>query len=272
MTMKGEIYIHNREDFLQNLPGKLSTDERFAAAWLTGSFAREEQDTLSDIDITLVVFDEFSPALCARPRVVSAQTTKERCDLFSTFGKPAYLHENNYNAPEGGTFTFVAYDQTAVMVDWILRPLSGAQRPERALLLFEKVDIPVQSPVEPPSQEQRVEEASQMMAFFWMMAAVTVKYIRRGEGVFVNTWLETLSSLVEEVERQIMAQPWQYQLGSAIKLRLTPREQIAAIRQLCDQMQTLKPDLARLGGTVPESPMTVIEILLGVVEEEEGAS
>ena len=268
MTTKGEIYMQNREAFLQTLTGKLFNDVRFAAAWLTGSFAREQQDTLSDIDITLVVFDEYSPRLCARQRVVSAQTTKERYDLFSSFGKPAFLHENNHNAPAGGSFTFVAYAQSAVMVDWILRPLSGVQRPEGALLLFEKVSIQVQSPPEPDSQEQRAEEASQMMAFFWMMAAVTVKYIRRGEDVFVNTWLETLSNLVEEVERQIMAQPWQYQRGSAMKLSTTPREQIAAIRQLCTQMETLSPDLARMGGTVPESPMTVIEILLGVVEEE----
>jgi hypothetical protein len=271
MNTNADHYVQNREMFLQRLSEKLPACEMVAAAWLTGSFSRGQQDTLSDIDITLVIFDEFSPTLCVRPRVVSAQTTKERYELFSSFGKPAFLHENNHNAPEGGTFTFVAYAQTAVMVDWILRPLSTALRPEGALLLFEKVSIPVQTPTERASQEERAEEASQMMAFFWMMAAVTVKYTRRGEGMFVNTWLETLTNLVEEIERQVKPQPWQYQRSSAMKLSTTPRQQIAALRQLCHQMESLGPDLARLGGTVPESPMYTIETLLSVVEEATGA-
>lgn len=262
-----QTYINQRELFLQMLVEVLSVDDRFIAAWLTGSFAKGEQDALSDIDITLVVDDQHCETLCARPKMVSAQTTNERHRLFSLFGQPALLHENHYNAPAGGTFTFVAYDQNAVMVDWVLRPLTGTQRPDGVRLLFDKVNIPVQPPPEPESQQQRADEASETMAFFWMMAAVTVKYIARRDGVFVNTWLEALSKMVSDVERHIKGQGWHYKRGSQTELSITPDDQIAAIRQLCGQMEGLAQEVEKLGGYAPQSSMTTIEILISIVEE-----
>lgn len=269
MTKNVESYFKTKEVFLEALIEKLSSNEQFVAAWLTGSFSRGEQDALSDIDITLVVADERCQTLCARSKLVSAQTTKERYDLFCLFGQPAFIHENNHNAPEGGTFTFVAYDQNAIMVDWILRPLSGSQRPEVTRLLFDKVGIPVQPPADPKSQMQRAEEASEIMAFFWMMSAVTVKYIYRGDRVFVNTWLEELTKLVFEVEQRIEGQTWQYKRGSHTELKITPGEQITALHQLCERMENLKHQLARLGGYVAKSPMTTIETLMKIAQEKE---
>jgi hypothetical protein len=270
MNKSVQTYTKHQESFLEAIVEQLSTDERFVAAWLAGSFAKGEADTLSDIDITLVVADEYCQTLCARPKMVSAQTTKERYDLFRLFGQPALIHENNNNAPAGGTFTFIAYDQNAIMVDWVLRPLTGTSRPEPVLLLFDKVNIPTQSPADPASQEQRAEEASEIMAFFWMMTAITVKYISRGDDMFVNIWLEELTKMVSEVERRIKGQAWQYQRGSHIKLKTTPDEQITAIRLLCKRMENLKPELARLGGYVPKSPMTTVETLIRVVQEKVG--
>ena len=267
MNKSIQTYIKHRESFLHAVVEKLSTDERFVAAWLTGSFARGEEDTLSDIDITLVVANEHCQTLCVRHDMVSAQTSKERYDLFCLFGQPALIHENNSNAPEGGTFTFIAYDPSAVMVDWVLRPFSGAQRPAGAKLLFEKVKIPIQPAGEPESQQKRAHEASERMAFFWMMTAITVKYIYRQDDVFVNTWLEVLAALVSEVERRIKGQAWQYKRGSRNKLAITPDEQIAAIRHLCKQMESLQQDVANLGGYVSESPIVMIETLIRVAQE-----
>jgi len=259
--------IKNREAFLQTLVEHLSANEQFLAAWLTGSFARGEQDILSDIDITLVVDDETGNALCVRPWMVSAQTTKERYHLFSSFGRPVLIHENHHNAPEGGTFTFVAYNQDAVMVDWILRPLTGAEHPEGSRLLFDQAGIPIQSPAKPVSQAQRADEASEIMAFFWMMTAVTVKYIYRGDGVFVNTWLEELTKLVYEVERRIGGRALPYRRGSSTLLSMTSEEQFNAIRRLSGRMEDLAPEVNRIGGVVPEAPMATIEPLIGIARE-----
>jgi hypothetical protein len=205
-----------------------------------------------------------------RPKMRSAQTSKERYELFSQFGQPAFIHENNHNVPEGGTFTFVAYKQSAIMVDWVLRPLSGAQRPEKVLVLFDRVKILVQSPAKPESQEQRAQEASEIMAFFWMMAAITVKHIYREDDVFVNSQLEELAKLVTEVERRTKGLAWQYKRGSKTKSRITTAEQISAIRQLCKKMENLNTKVAGLGGYVAESPMTTIEALIRVVQEKAG--
>ena len=261
-----EKYIGHRETLLQAIVEKLSPDERFVAAWLTGSFGRGKQDPLSDIDLTLVVADEYCQTLCTRPKMVNAQTTQERYALFGLFGRPALIHENHLHAPEGGTFSFVAYAQTAVMVDWVLRPLTGAQRSGETHLLFDKVGIPVQPPVEPVSQEQRAEEASEIMAFFWMMTAVTIKYVYRGDGVFVNTWLDELTKLIYEVERRVAGQVWAYHRGSYGTLKMTPDEQIGAIHQLCKQMENLMPEVAKLGGYVHDDPMVTIEILIGIAQ------
>jgi predicted nucleotidyltransferase len=270
MTNTIEMYTQQREAFLQNLVEKLSSDERFVSAWVTGSFAKGQQDVLSDIDITLVVADEHCEILCTRPRMVSAQTTKERFDLYSLFGQPAFLHENNHNAPEAGTFTFVAYAQLAIMVDWVLRPQRGAKRPEESRLLFDKVGIPIQLPAEPENQEQNAERASEIIAFFWMMTAVTLKYVQRDDAVFVAHWLEELTRLVHEVERRIQARDLEYKRGSYSELKVTPAEQIEAIRQLCERMEKLMPEVERQGGYVSKSPMCTIEIIIGIVQEKYG--
>src|SRR4030095_10053127 len=96
-----EVYREQRDSFLTTITETLSKDERFVAAWLTGSFSRNEADSLSDIDLSLVVSDEYSSSLCKRHEQVSAQTSLERYALFSQFGTPALLHENNNNDPEG---------------------------------------------------------------------------------------------------------------------------------------------------------------------------
>jgi hypothetical protein len=266
MTKAIEAYTQQRDTFLQSLVERLSVDDRFVAAWLTGSFAKGQQDALSDIDLTLVVADKHCQALCERPWMVSAQTTQERLALFSLFGQPSFLHENNHNAPQGGTFTFVAYAESAILVDWVLRPQKDALRPESSRLLFDKAGLPIQPPTQPETYEQRAEKASEIVAFFWMMAAVTVKYIRRGDMVFVTTWLEELTKLVYEVERRINGQGWEYKRGSSSELKVTPQEQLEAIQQLCTRMEKLMPEVARLGGYVAESPLSTIEILIGLLD------
>jgi hypothetical protein len=151
----------------------------FVAAWLTGSFSRDDADSVSDLDLSLVVSDLYSENLCRKFEQVSSQTTNERLNLFSQFGAPAIIHENNYNAPEGGTFTFTLYEKSRLMVDWVLIPQSKASRPSQAYLLFEKSSIPITSSAESESYEQRIKKASERVAFFWMMMAITAKYLIR---------------------------------------------------------------------------------------------
>ncbi len=261
-----QTYRAAREALLAHITQTLSADKRFVAAWLTGSLSRNEADVFSDLDLTVVVSDKEAEGLCARAESVSAQTTPQRLDLFRQFGQVAGLHENNYNAPENGTFTFVIYSETGVMVDWILRPHTGAERPAQSLLLFDKVGIPICLPAESETLEWRAGQASERVAFFWMMAAITVKYIARGDGVFAANWLETLHKLIREVERLVAGEPWQYQRGSLSTLAVTRAEQLQAIQQLCDRMEQLMPKVAGLGGYIHAAPRANIERFIRLAE------
>ncbi len=121
-----DSYGEQRDAFLTRISETLAMDERFAAGWLTGSYATGEADAVSDIDLSIVVRHPFHEVLCRRLEQVSPHSSSERTSLFSQFGTPALIHENHHNAPDGGTFTFVLYTGSARMVDWTLIPESKA--------------------------------------------------------------------------------------------------------------------------------------------------
>jgi predicted nucleotidyltransferase len=262
------MYQASRGVLLAEISAVVAADERFVAAWLTGSFGRNEADAVSDLDLTLVVADAHSESLCARMEQVSAQSTKERLALFSQFGQPAVLHENNHNVPDGGTFTYVLYADSAVAVDWTLLPQKQARRPAQALILFDQVGIPPAAPAEPESVAQRVSRATELVAFFWMMTAVTAKYLVRRDLVFVQCQLEALQGMVQEVERLLNGKPWQYRRGSLSQFEPTITAQKQAVYRLCAEMLSLTPRLAELGGSIRPSPMPTIEMLLNLVGDE----
>lgn len=265
MDDEPQAYVTQRDALLATIVETLSEDERFVAGWLTGSFGRGEQDALSDLDLTLVVTESYLPTLCDRPWQVAGKTTAERQALFSTFGQPAIIHENNNNAPEGGTFTFVMYRQTAAVVDWILRPEGTAQRPRDSHLLWDRIGIPLTAAASPLNLEQRAREASEIVAFFWMMAAVTTKYINRNESILVNMWLRQLHRLGNEVEGRVNDDPRLYDSGATIPLQPTRQDQLATLYQACERMLALMPDVVAIGGYVPSEAMDTLAILLGIV-------
>lgn len=262
-----KAYRQNREALLVQVVAELSADERFVAAWLTGSYARNEADEVSDLDLQVVVGKAYSDLLCVRQEQVSHRTTEERLALFSQFGPPALIHENNNNAPEGGTFTFVMYSTSALMMDWTLLPQKNAKRPLSSILLFDKANIPVSSSREAEELEQRKRAVAEQWAFFWMMTAITIKYIHRQDGVFVTEWIEHLHALLHEIERQLKGQPRKYTRGSLSKLQPTPEKQIESLRQLIIKMQSLKSKVAEFTGSVPPLPTAEIETLLSLANE-----
>lgn len=262
-----QSYREQRDAFLVKLSETLSADERFIAAWLTGSLSREDADSLSDIDLRLVISDQYSDSLCARLGQVSAQTSPERYALFSQFGKPALIHENNNNAPEGGTFTFVLYAESAVMIDWVLVPQSKAKRPLQARLLFEKVAIPLAPLPDPEDMEQSKKYVAEQWAFFWMMTAITIKYINRNDGVFAAEWIEHLYGIKHEIERRLDRKPWIYIRGSLSKLQPTHEKQLESLKELCQRMLELKSKVSQFTGSEPVTPTSEIETLFSLAKK-----
>jgi hypothetical protein len=239
----------------------LRQDDRFEAAWLTGSYGRGEADAYSDLDLAVVVAAGFVPTLCDRPAMVQGGTIPARLALISQFGQPAVLHENHYNAPSGGTMTFALYAETGGVVDWVLMPRESAKRPVDSRLLFDKVGIPVETPVA-PDMSQRQAAIAEKTAFFWMMQTVTLKYIARRDSVKVQGLLETLAQILYDLDRMIAGEVWRYHRGSRIPLQTSQADQLALCLALRDQMLAVYPSLAQLGITLPPPPTATIDHLL----------
>lgn len=268
-----EAYGQSREVLLTSIITELSADERCMAAWLTGSYSRNNADQVSDMDITVAIVEPYSEVLCARQEQVSHKTTPERLALFSKFGEAALIHENNNNAPENGTFTFVLYAGSALMIDWVLIPQTSAERPSQSLLLFNKGNIPVASASASEDVEQNKKAVAEMYAFFWMMTAVTIKYIIRGDLVFVQNWLEELHKLIRELERRMEGISWlqAYVRGSISQLQPTKEKQIESLRGLVLKMQKLHPTIQEFTGSELAVPLAEIELLLSLAGESDAS-
>lgn len=254
----------SRESLLTKIIETFSNDDRFVAGWLTGSLSRNLADEFSDIDINLVVATENSAVLCNRLEQVSGQTSSERLSLFSQFGKIVLIHENNYNAPEGGSFTFTLYAESAISVDWVLISQDKAKRPAGSKLLFDKVGISVLPSPEPESIEENKKAVAERWAFFWMMTSITVKYLKREDGVFVNYWLENLHSILQDIERRVDGKPWEYTRDSLSKLQPTQEKQVESIKELTEQALRLNPKVATFIGFEPATPIQEIERILSL--------
>ena len=147
------------------------------------------------------------------------------------------------------------------MIDWVLVPQIKAARSFQSRLLFEKAAIPTEPAPKLEDLEQSKKSVSEMWAFFWMMTAITIKYIHRDDGVFAAEWIEHLYGLIHEIERRLNREPWSYTRGSLSKLQPTREKQLESIRELCKRVQGLKSRVTEFTGSEPASPSAEIELL-----------
>ena len=243
-------YALEREKLLKRITDYLVGDDRFVAAWLTGSLSRGDTDDISDIDLTVVVAQASSAILCTRPKMKAPCATEQRLELFNKFGEVGFAYENHNNAPPGGTATNVLYLPLGLRVDWALVPEADAQRPIKSKIVFQHKEIPLVSEAKVAGQAKRAEEAAEMVAFFWLMVTVICKYTIRNDSVFVNYWLEQLSILVLGIERRIAGEPDTYHRGSLTKLSSTGVKQLAMLRSLCTKVENISDAVVSMGGAV----------------------
>ena len=267
MNERLAAYGAGREAFLATIVETLAADERVVAAWLTGSYARGTVDDVSDIDLTIVIADDHAPALCRQTERVTAWPPAERLHLFSQFGRLANVHENNDNAPPGGTFTAVLYHPSAqpagVMVDWTLVPYAAARLPDPARVLFEHRPVTLALPPESPDPAALAARVGEQVAFFWMMMAVTSKYLIRDDLSFVHCWLGQLRGLVLSVEGLLNDKPWPYRRDAVRPAPATTAAELAAaLARLADEMEALMAGAGRRGLALRPAPREAIDALL----------
>ena len=267
MTYTQAMYRAKREEFLQRLLAALGNDERFVAAWLTGSLAQGDGDEISDLDLSIVVADSAREAFCACGSEASAgNSSPTRQALYEQFGEPLVLYEAPSWLGDGSCFNHVSYRETALVVDWVFMPQASAQRPVKSRVLFDKVEIAV-TQEEAVSLEERQRSASRTVGYFWLMTTVTLKYLLRHDTVAFYGFISTLYWAIQDVKKALAGADWQYKRVD-YPLVGTVQQQIVLIRQFCEEMLTLMPQVVQMGGTVPDDPMSVIEVWLSMVEDD----
>ena len=117
--------------------------------------------------------------------------------------------------------------------------------------------------------EKNKKAVAEQYAFFWMMTAVTIKYIVRGDLVFVQSWLEVLHKLMREIERRMEGIPWlqAYVRGSVSQFQPTREQQIESLRALILRMQRLHPTIQKFTDSDLSAPVKEIEYLLSLLDE-----
>lgn len=231
-------YAVRRDELLQHVVEVLAADHRFAAAWMIGSFGRGEQDSISDLDFVVVLTPTGSDLL--QDVSLRSGTSETRRHLFEQFGTPLIIHETPDNAPAGGSFSVVIY-QDAPVVDWTLIPRVESHRPHDSLLLFDHVDIPVDLSSQHPDASTLADRLAERWAFFWMMTLVCAKYWVRQDGVLVVVMLDQLYRIAADLERLLSGHPRRYRAASLLDLPCSPQEQADAIRRICDAVEVFSP-------------------------------
>ena len=257
-------YATHRDALLQHMITFLQTDERFVAAWLVGSFGRNEGDALSDLDLRVVIADAYVEQLCTCAAEPQTQiTSSERLALYNQFGSALVLREDASINPTGGCFNHVVYRNTAATVDWVLLPQAIAQRPRVCRMLFSEVELPLEPEPQVESLEERIKLASRDIGLFWLMMGVACKYMLRNDEAALYGFLSGISYTLHEVRRYVTVQLPDHR-SDHLPFATTLAEQVALIRKLCHEMLTLMSLAVAMGASVPEDPMSVIEVWLSM--------
>ena len=253
-------YAAGRDNLLRRIVTGLSTDERFAAVWLTGSFGPGEQDTVSDLDLSVLT----TPTGCELldDTALRGGTSEVRKLLLEQFGAPVIIHENPYNAPPGSSFSVVVYRDGRYTVDWTLFPPTQGHRPFDSLLLFDHAGVavlPAVAPTDGPALSARLKER---WAFFWMMALVTAKYWLRRDEVLVVVMLDQLERIAEDIQRLVSHEPPRYRAASRLALPRSLQDQSASLQRVCAGVDGLQSRVEAVTTSRVRNGQSAVEALM----------
>jgi hypothetical protein len=266
-----EAYGRTRDELRSRLRASLIADPRVVAAWLTGSFGRDEADEWSDLDLHVAVEDDALAALSGRDSA-----------LFPLVGDPALVQAGfPSDCMPGGTFWLVVYEG-AVHVDWNIGPAGATARSSASVLLFEHRPIPLFPKPEAADPLRVREDAQRAIEFFWAMAPIALKYAGRGhtrlaitqsallERAYVALW-----NAVHEPQRLYDKYHQNRKMQSELDAtfpRFGPNidgaAAVAVIRSFCDLVEALHPALAAAGVAVPERMPAEVRRLSQIAEAE----
>ncbi len=236
--------LSEREGMLQRIVQQLADDERVVAAWLYGSLGRNDGDALSDIDVRIVVADPFSEAMNADRQAYAARV-----------GPLLLAQEAPHNAPPGGAFLLVMYPGSVgpIHVDWTWQPQSHAIIPRDVRVLFDRVGLPVATPVTRPSGQSLADSLTEHSVFFWMMVQVAAKKIARQQSWAAIVVLNYAQEALQHVKwlLNLTDSPALLENQCVDPVPASPTDQMVLVRALANEMDALTAHIARAGGLVP---------------------
>ena len=254
-----QLRKQEREALLHRAIELLQQDGRVVAAWLFGSIGRGEDDGLSDLDLWVVVADEYSRFINAGRREYAAE-----------LAPPVLLLEAPQNAPEHGAYLLALYAGQAGphQIDWYWQPLSGARLPLNARILFDRVGIPCSSleplKTDPQSSQDRANAAADRAAFFWAMVPIAAKKTARRQIWESIQMITMVRGALADVAKLCDAQsPGALDLPPPVE----PAGQLLLLREIAREMESLAPRLIAIGAAVPAGAITQVHTLLDLVEE-----
>jgi predicted nucleotidyltransferase len=128
-----QIRRTEHEALLQQAQTVLQADQRIVAAWLFGSVGRRTFDVFSDLDVWVIVKDDYIETMSAERQSYAAQ-----------LDRPVLLLESPGNAPVKGAYLMALYpgQAGAHQVDWYWQRQADASLPRHAVMLFDRGGIP----------------------------------------------------------------------------------------------------------------------------------
>jgi predicted nucleotidyltransferase len=249
-----QIRRTEHETLLQQAQAVLLADQRIVAAWLFGSVGRRTSDAFSDLDVSVVVKDDYIETISAERQSYAAQ-----------LDRPVLLLESPGNAPAGGAYLMALYPGQAGVhqVDWYWQRQSDASLPRHAVLLFDREGIPRDTRQEqldpagtpaPLTRQERVKQATQLSTFFWAMSNIAVKSILRHQAWTAVSHLEGLQGLVDGMKRLVglsTVQEGQEEWRTTLLPPVHRAEQMAMLREIAHEMEQLTSAIELIGGQVP---------------------
>lgn len=256
-----QIRRREHEALLQQAQTVLQADQRIVAAWLFGSGGRHSSDVFSDLDIWVIVKDDYIQTMSAERQSYAAQ-----------LDRPVLLLESPGNAPAGGAYLMALYPGQAGVhqVDWYWQRQSDASLPRHAMLLFDRAGIPRDSRQEqldpagtpaPLTEQERAKQVTQLSTFFWAMSNIAVKSVLRHQAWTAVSHLEGLRGLVDGMKRLVglsTVQEGQEEWRTSLLPPTQQAEQMAMLRKIAQEMEQLTSAIELIGGQVPSQAIPYV--------------
>lgn len=224
----------DRDTLLHSLTTFFQSDPRVRAAWLWGSFGREEADDLSDLDPWLIIADEAAAEMGPSVRLYAENTG----NFISGGEKP------KHGPPGGGYFGSLHKGRHGLLhMDCYWQPQSSvAALPEHAVLfdrMNELIKLPpsVSAPAIPVSDKEIKGKIEGGLGFAWLMFSIAAKYLARdpasdmGLMFYPKPGLEEAGVLLGQAE---LFQPEDWIVPEP------PSEKVERLRHLIERTEQLR--------------------------------